>query len=118
MRLVPAQSDREPTAGVERSRRLDHAAHYSRQRAADLRRTHTVRQLVPERHLGEELERAEPIGEGAADGREGALGRDQALLNGGVAARPHQDRRTLRLPIGVVDPTRRLTSSRIGWMTK
>src|SRR5439155_9916876 len=93
MRLVPAESDREPTAGVERSRRLDHAAHHGRQRATDLRRTYTVRQLVPQRHLGEELERAEPIGEGAADGREGTLGRDQALLNGGVAARPRQDRR-------------------------
>src|SRR5207237_8121662 len=46
MRLVPAESDREPPAGLERSRRLGQATHHGRQRAADLRRTHTVRQLV------------------------------------------------------------------------
>src|SRR5437764_13199745 len=68
MRLVPAVSDREPTVRVERSRRLDHATHHGRQGAADLRRSHTFGQLVPQRHLGEGWKRTKRTGGGGAVG--------------------------------------------------
>src|SRR5207302_5617989 len=55
-------------------------------------------QLAPQRHLAEQLERPEAVGEGATDRWERAFGRDHALLNGGIAARSLQHRVDESLP--------------------
>jgi hypothetical protein len=78
-RLVPAQPESQPAICVERPISLQRAPDHRRQRASHLRRMHTLRQIVAQRHLRQQLERPHPVTQRAPDSRERPVRRDQPL---------------------------------------
>ena len=116
---MAAEADAQPAVGVEGARRLHRPADDRGQRAAHLRRRDALGQRVPQRHLRQQLERAEPVGERAADRREGAVRRDQPFQDRGVApARAGRTRVASSFQAGISSRQTSSTSSSIGWMTK
>src|SRR5438874_9019211 len=84
---MAAEADAEPALRVERARRPERTADDGGQRAANLRRSHSVRQRAAQRGLREQMKRATAIRERSSDRRKRAVWRDQPLLDGGVPPR-------------------------------
>src|SRR6266571_9453358 len=67
-RLVSTEADAQPAVRVERPRRLDRAADHGGQGAPDLGGRQALGKVAPQGHLREQVEGAEAVGEGPADG--------------------------------------------------
>lgn len=84
--LVSGEAEGEPAAGGEGAGGVEGSLENSGEGGADLRGGQGVGEIFPQGLPGEEVEGAGAVAEGSADGREGAVGGDLALLDDGVTA--------------------------------
>jgi hypothetical protein len=87
VRLRAEQSDAQPAIRIESAGRIHDAPYHRGERAPHLGGRQIVRQLVLQRDLREQLKGAEPVRDRTADRGVAAIGRDEPLENGAVAAR-------------------------------
>src|SRR6202158_4216380 len=100
LKLMTTEADGKPTLRVECSGSLDHSADDGRQRGTQLLGRNILRKLPPQRHLRQQLKRAEAIRKRAADWRKGPLRADEPLLNGCVLLGTGGNCRQEGLPCG------------------